>query len=428
MYTVPVTDLPQRNSTSLPPGLERRLFLSFFFVFAIVLVGFALAIHVWFVNSLKSQTSARVGTLLVAGLRSVHIRDGHFAVKENVPEAALLTAGQGLQWFDVTGKIVADEGLVPTQQLTRSGEDSFFPAHGGRILRVRTGAIVTATGTLLGWVRAAQDVTDTRAQAWRLDVILIIGGVLSLLASMLGARFLQLRSVEPIRGAYERLREFSADASHELRGPITAIKSNADAALRDAIGMRGTDHERFSSISQAAQQMSGLTNDLLLLAGSEEPMDRDLFAVDLGASIENVLRLYRSEFDARNITLTTNLKNGITVYGNPDQLERIFANLVQNALRYTPPGGEVRIEEARRRDSVSVHIRDTGAGIPRDQLEKIFERFWRGESARTRSTGTGLGLAIVRALVKRHGGDISVESEPGAGSDFIVTLPFHPPV
>jgi signal transduction histidine kinase len=261
-----------------------------------------------------------------------------------------------------------------------------------------------------------------------LDVILIIGGVLSLLASMLGARFLQLRSVEPIRGAYERLREFSADASHELRGPITAIKSNADAALRDAIGMRGTDHERFSSISQAAQQMSGLTNDLLLLAGSEEPMDRDLFAVDLGASIENVLRLYRSEFDARNITLTTNLKNGITVYGNPDQLERIFANLVQNALRYTPPGGEVRIEEARRRDSVSVHIRDTGAGIPRDQLEKIFERFWRGESARTRSTGTGLGLAIVRALVKRHGGDISVESEPGAGSDFIVTLPFHPPV
>jgi two-component system OmpR family sensor kinase len=192
--------------------------------------------------------------------------------------------------------------------------------------------------------------------------------------------------------------------------------------------MRGTDHERFSSISQAAQQMSGLTNDLLLLARAEEPMDRDLFAVDLAASLENVLRLYRFEFEARNIKLTAQLKNGVTVYGNPDQLERIFANLVQNALRYTPAGGEVHIADVHRRDGVSVHIRDTGAGIPRDQLETVFERFWRGESARTRTTGTGLGLSIARALAKRHGGDISVESEPGRGSDFIVTLPYHPPV
>jgi signal transduction histidine kinase len=261
-----------------------------------------------------------------------------------------------------------------------------------------------------------------------LDIILIIGGVLSLFASMFGARILQHRSVEPIRGAYERLREFSADASHELRGPITAIRSNADAALRDAIGMRGADHERFSSIAQAAQQMSGLTNDLLLLARAEEPMDRDLFAIDLTAAIENVVRLYRSQFEARNIKLTCRLTNGITVYGNPDQLERIFANLLLNALRYTPDGGEVEIGDTQRRDGISIHVRDTGVGIPREQIPKIFERFWRGESARTRSTGTGLGLPIVRALVKRHGGDISVESEAGRGSDFIVTLPSRPPV
>jgi signal transduction histidine kinase len=389
-------------------------------------MGFALAIHFSFVNSLKSQVSARVGTLLVAGLRSVRIRDTHFVVKENIPETALLTAGQGLQWFDVNGKLLADEGVVPTQALT--AEDRFIPTRDGRLLRTRSAAIVTPTGTVIGWVRAAQDVTATRAEAWRLDVILIIGGVLSLFASMFGARILQRRSVEPIRGAYERLREFSADASHELRGPITAIKSNADAALRDAIGMRGADHERLTSIAQAAQQMSALTNDLLLLARAEEPMDRDLFAIDLSAAIENVVRLYRSQFEARNIKLTCRLTDGITVYGNPDQLERIFANLLLNALRYTPDGGEVEISDTQRRDGISIHVRDTGIGIPREQIEKIFERFWRGESARTRSTGTGLGLPIVRALVKRHGGDISVESEAGRGSDFIVTLPCRPPV
>jgi signal transduction histidine kinase len=408
--------------------LERRLFLSFLFVFTIVLLGFALAIHLSFVNSLQSQMSARVGTLLVAGLRSVRIRDDHFVVKENVPEFALLTAGQGLQWFDAHGKVVGDEGVVPTQNLTRTAEDRFLPTHDGGLLRTRSAAILTPTGTVVGWVRAAQDVTVTRTQSWRLDVILIIGGVLSLLASVLGARILQRRSVEPIRVAYERLREFSADASHELRGPITAIKSNADAALRDAIGMRATDHDRFSSIAQAAQQMSGLTNDLLLLARAEEPMDRDLFAVDLTGVIEKLVRLYRSEFEARNIKLTNHLTTGIAIYGNPDQLERIFTNLLVNALRYTPNGGEVDIRDTHRHDGISIHVRDTGIGIPRGQIEHIFERFWRGERAHTRSAGTGLGLPIVRALVKRHGGDIAVESEPGRGSDFIVTLPYRPPV
>ncbi len=423
-----VTGLHRQSSTALPPGLERRLFLSYFLVFAIVLVAFAMAIHFSFAGSLNSQMSARVGTLLVAGLRSVRIHDAHFAVKENVPESALLTAGQGLQWFDASGKPIADEGLVPAATFTSAAQDAFVPLTGGRLLRTRSAKIVSPAGQVVGWVRAAQDVTATRTQAWRLDEILIVGGVLSLLASMFGARFLQLGSVKPIRGAYERLRDFSTDASHELRGPITAIKSNADAALRDAIGMRGEDHERFSAISQAAQQMSGLTNDLLLLARAEEPMNRDLFALDLAASIENVLRLYRSQYDARKIKLTSSLKSGTTVYGNPDQIERIFANLLQNALRYTLPGGEVQIANVQRRDGISIHIRDTGIGIPRQQIENIFERFWRAESARTRTTGTGLGLPIVRALVKRHGGTISVQSEPGRGSDFIVTLPYHPPV
>jgi signal transduction histidine kinase len=106
---------------------------------------------------------------------------------------------------------------------------------------------------------------------------------------------------------------------------------------------------------------------------------------------------------------------------------RIFANLIENALHYTPAGGTVEIRESRRRDGVSVHVRDTGIGIAHDQLEKIYERFWHGDSARARSAGTGLGLAIVRALVKRHGGDITVSSELGRGSEFIVTFPYRPP-
>jgi signal transduction histidine kinase len=192
--------------------------------------------------------------------------------------------------------------------------------------------------------------------------------------------------------------------------------------------MRGTDRERFSSIAQAAQQMGGLTNDLLLLARAEEPMDRDLFAVDLSAAIEKLVRLYHSQFEARDIELTSHVPPGITVYGNPDQLERIFTNLLLNALRYTPDGGHVDIAGRQRREAISIHVRDTGIGITRDQIETVFDRFWRAESARTRSGGTGLGLPIARALAKRHGGDISVESLPGKGSDFVVTFPSRPPI
>lgn len=416
------------NNESIPRGLERRLFVSYLLAFAAVLAGFALAIHFSFVAALQGQMSARLGTLLIAGVRSVHVHGDAFTVRENVPDNALLLAGQGLQWYDAHGKLIDDEGIVPNAHVPLEAGDVFVAAGPSQTLRTRWVAIRNpANGRLLGWVLAAQEVGGTRAQAWQLDEILIVGGLLSLAASVFGSRFLQLRSVEPIRHSYERLRQFSADASHELRGPITAVKSNADAALREPDGMRAHDRERFSTISQVANQMERITNDLLMLARAEEPMTRDLFAVDLAASVENALRLYRAQFAARNITLKCDVSSGITIYGNPDQIERIFANLIENALRYTEPGGEVEIRGVHKREGTTIIVRDTGIGIAHAQLEDIFERFWRAEPARTRSSGTGLGLPIVRALARRHGGDISVTSEPGRGSEFSVTFPYRPP-
>jgi signal transduction histidine kinase len=381
-----------------------------------------------FVASMRSQVSARLDTLLVAGARSTRLRDGRVSVKENVSETALLSEGQGLQWFDALGKLIGDEGLVASQPLTHGSTDLFFQISRSHLLRTRSAPILNPkTRTLVGWVRASQDVTATRTQEWRLDEILIVGGFLSLLVSMLGARFLQVRSAHPIRASYERLREFSADASHELRGPITAVKSNAEAALRDAIGMRGIDHERFFVISQAAQHMARLTNDLLLLARAQEPMERDLFAIDLADAITKLVRLYRPAFEEKGIKLTSSVVPDATMYGNPDQIDRIFTNLIENALNYTPAGGEVVIHEVRQRDSVSVRVLDSGIGIPQEHIEKIFERFWRAEAARTRSTGTGLGLPIARALARRHGGDLFASSRPGRGTEFVVTFPYRPP-
>jgi len=426
---VPVIDSPQRSNrdAAVPRLVERRLFASYFIVFALLLSAFALAIHLSFVESLKSQMSARLDILLLVGIRSTHITANGVSVQQNVAPTALLTEGQGLEWFDARRNRIAVEGLTPAStRLMVAGEELFqVPNH---TLRTRTRAIVNPkNGAIVGWVRGAQDVSQTRIEAWRLDEILIIGGLCALAASVFGGRYLQVQSVRPIRSSYEKLQEFSAHASHDLRTPLTAINSNADAALRDAEGMRPADRERFESILHVAKQMTRLTDDLLLLARADQSIARELFAVDLSALIHEIVRFYHPSFDEHGIRLYEGVQPGNTVYGNPDQIKRILANLLENALRYTPAGGTVDITALRHRAYVAIHVKDTGIGIQPDHIERIFDRFWQADSARTRSSGHGLGLAIARALARRHGGDIHVSSRPGHGSEFIVTLPLRPP-
>lgn len=428
----PAIDSPQQSSGAgnVPRGVERGLFISYLLVFTALLVAFVLTIHFSFVSTLNSRVSARLETLLAAGRRSLHVSHNGFALRQSFSETALLAAGEGIQWFDAGGKVVADQGLVPVPEpLTRtSTEEREIQLSRSHTVRVRVAAIVNpAGGRTVGWIRAVQDVTQLKLNVWRLDEILIIGGVCAIVLSVWGARFLQVRSVQPIRASYERLQEFSANASHELRGPITAIRSNADAALRDDEGMRPRDFERFSSISHAAKQLTVLTEDMLLLARAEQPMEHDVFLIDLSTLLNDVIAVYRAEIEASGVTLSKRMPPGITLYGNPDQLHRIFANLVLNAIKYTPRGGRVEVEGSQQRGGAVVRVRDSGIGIAEDQIGKLFDRFWRAEAARTRSTGTGLGLPIARALARRHGGDITVSSIVGKGSDFTVTLPSHPP-
>ncbi len=427
----PATGSQRRTSreTAVPRGLERRLFVSYFLVFALLLLGFTLAIHFSFDSSLESQMAARLEILLSVGARSVRIEGGNpVAIKHSLSATALLARGEGLQWFDRSGSLVGSEGLVPAQKRLTTFSEAFYQVSAAQVLRTRTKELIDPrTGAVVGWVRAAQDVGQIRSDAWHLDVILIIGGLFTLAASALGGRYLQVGSVRPIRTSYERLQEFSANASHELRGPITVMNSNADAALRDDAGMRTADRDRFAAISQAAKQMRRLTDDLLLLARADRSIERELFVVDLASLIDTVVRLYRPAFDKQNVLLASRTQSGIRAYGNPDQIERIIGNLLENALRYTPVGGSVEVQASQDRRGVSVRVRDTGIGIDKDQLDRIFDRFWRVQTARHRADGTGLGLPIARALARRHGGDVTVSSRLGHGSEFIVTFPDRPP-
>ena len=253
----------------------------------------------------------------------------------------------------------------------------------------------------------------------------MIGTLLAIVGAAFGGLALSRRAVTPVVHTFATLRDFTADAAHELRSPLTAIASNAEAALRDERDP-ARDRHRFEAIADAAGAMSRLARDLLLLAAADRSLEREMFVVDLGELLDRLCERYRERFAAAQIAFGMGKCEPAIVYGNPQQIERILANLIENALRYTPAGGTVMLEIARDRGHVSITVSDTGIGIAPEHLDRIFDRFWRVDAARSQK-GTGLGLAIARALARRHGGDVTVTSRKDVGSIFVASFPTRPP-
>jgi two-component system OmpR family sensor kinase len=220
----------------------------------------------------------------------------------------------------------------------------------------------------------------------------------------------------------DRLRRFLADASHELRTPLASIRGYAEL-LR--IGAAGSEAERARAmrrIEQEAARMGVLVEDLLTLARLDE----------LPAGVRehvDVARIAREAVDAalatapeRPIELRTG--EGETVLGDPHQLRQVLDNLLGNALVHTRPGTSVEVEVRREGESVALEVRDHGPGLPTDDPDALFERFWRAEGGRRRGRGgAGLGLAIVAGIVAAHGGEVHAGNAPGGGARFIVSLP-----
>jgi two-component system OmpR family sensor kinase len=227
--------------------------------------------------------------------------------------------------------------------------------------------------------------------------------------------------------AFGTQRRFLADASHELRSPLAAIRMNAEAMLRGGDADPSEREASLRAITREADRMGRLVADLLALAHADagQPIARRRVALD--SVLVDVYQQQRRLADG--VTLTLGELEQVEVDGDPDRLKQLLVNLVDNALRYTPAGGEVALDVIRRDAWALLRVTDTGSGIPAEHLSRIFERFYRVDQPRSRSAGgTGLGLAICKWITDAHGGQIEVESEPGRGSTFNVLLPIGGPV
>jgi len=228
------------------------------------------------------------------------------------------------------------------------------------------------------------------------------------------------RTLERLENLFTSQQRFLADVSHELRTPLTVIKGNADL-----IRKLGPDDESLDTIKDEADRLTRMVGDLLLLAQAESgklPMTMATVALDvLLTDIYQQMRVLSG--DKVHLKLTE--IDQVVVSGDRDRLKQVLINLTSNAIHYTPNGGEVYLSLSKTDEMARIVVRDTGPGIPSEDLPYIFDRFYRGEKSRTRSktSGFGLGLSIAYFIVEAHGGRIEVDSHEGQGTAFAVYLP-----
>ena len=264
-----------------------------------------------------------------------------------------------------------------------------------------------------------------RASLTRLMVSSLLIGLAALAVFFAISLFLARLALKPVERAWARQRQFVADASHELKTPLTVILANTGIIAAHPEAPVSSQGKWLGYIREEAQRMKGLVEDMLFLArhdGAERPPD--LRPVPFSDLVTGCVLRFESVAFERQTALTCELQPGLWVAGLSQDLERLVMILLDNAVKYAGEGGQVDAALALRQERVVLTVRNTGEPIPPEHLEHLFERFYRADGSRSRKEGGyGLGLAIAQAIVQTHRGQIEVRSSQGEGTVFTVTLP-----
>jgi signal transduction histidine kinase len=418
-------------------GLQRlvrlRLRLTVWYVATFGLIIFLLGAGLFLVisrqisqqldTSLKSATSelvraARIREMEAAGARGRVID----AVDElNIPDRTLylldlkgtpVKPSNTDEWIRQAARQAAKVGEITVQHDARSDET----------LRLHARRFSLASGKQLVAVAVADQVEIEDKYA---DLITAFAGVAfaALVLVAAGGFLLVRKSTQPIERSILFMRRFMADAAHELRTPITVLRTRAEVALqqpREAANyvsaLRGVETE--------ARRLGGIVDSLLVLAradSGERPLERErLFLDDIAIDAAGAARLVGTQ---KGVEVSVDEFEEAAVIGDAALIRQLLMILLDNAIKFTDAGGVVRIRVSMHDGSPTFIVEDTGIGIKPDDLSRIFQRFFRGETARSRTDGAGLGLSIASWIAREHGADIAVSSEPGHGTKVVVTFP-----
>ena len=250
----------------------------------------------------------------------------------------------------------------------------------------------------------------------------VLGFIAVLIGSAIGY-YMAGRALVPLKEAYDKQKQFAADASHELRTPLAVVMSSADLLLADPSIQNPFLRQVLEDLKSEVKKMTNLVSDLLMVARSDNnALKVNIKRLDLLELLEHVIRVMTPIAEKKNITLRGVDLNRVFVKGDEDRLRQLMIILIDNAIKYGRQDGRVEVGLIEK-ERVGITVTDNGIGISKNDLEKIFERFYRVDKARSREMGgNGLGLSIAKELVRMNGGEIGVESEEGVGTRFTVWL------
>ena len=279
--------------------------------------------------------------------------------------------------------------------------------------------------TETGYIVAFTDINSEHNIMLNLLIVLSSVALLSLVAAFLISLFNANRSIKPVEESYNKQKQFVADASHELKTPLTTINTNVDVLLTREDSTIGEEKKWLQYIKTETERMTKLTNDLLYLARLDHNENAVMLSpVSFSEAAESVILLMEAVVFEKNVNMNYDIAPDLTVNGNMEQLKQLVMILLDNACKYTPEKGtiDVRLKKA---DGAAVFtVRNSGEGISEEALEHIFERFYREDKSRARkSGGYGLGLAIAKAIVESYKGSIKAESVKNEYTKFTVKIP-----
>lgn len=334
-----------------------------------------------------------------------------------------------VRFLNSSGTVVAVAGMPASSLPVTSGDRTWQTLADANDIRYRQISLTlyTENDREWGYLQVGRSLEEWDNYLSGIEMILVLGLPLALLLVGGASWWLAGIAMQPIYQSYQQIQQFTADAAHELRTPLAAIRATVESTLRMNRLSEEEARDTLLTIERQNHRLSQLVKDLLLLSR----MDRQALPVkhtscclnDLISDVEEELAVWAMN---AYITLEKEIRvaEPLFVVGNQEQLYRMVFNLVSNSIQYTLAGGKVTLILESLQNYALIHIKDTGIGIPPVEQTRIFDRFYRVNSDRSRYTGgAGLGLAIARAIAQTHNGTIQVQSELGKGSIFTIRLP-----
>ena len=270
------------------------------------------------------------------------------------------------------------------------------------------------------------DITNQKELLLKLLQTFIFVGVVMLCLLLIISIYLTNKSIAPIKDTFEKQKQFIADASHELKTPLAIIKTNSSLLLENENDTIKNQRKWIDYINSQTDRMSILINEMLSLAKLDVEKNNNfvLTPINISKPIENIVLSFEAILFENNIELYSNISKNIIINGEIESIKKLFSILMDNAIKHTNKKGKISVNLYLDNNKVKLKVKNTGAGIPKEYLEKIFERFYRIDDSRARETGGyGLGLSIAKSIVEQHHGKIYAESTLNESTTFTVELP-----